>query len=152
MSKTPRKLSLKQKQFVKAYIENGGNATKAALEVYNAKNYNTAHAIASENLQKVTIKQVLGEVSESVGITNEYIFENLRKVTEAGIGIKAKNSDSLNGLALMAKINGIIQPQKTAHLRIEMKEDLDKKSYTELVDSLKKLQSQTEKLLALSKK
>lgn len=45
-------MTLKQKTFVKRYVQNGGNGTKAAMDVYNAKNYNTAHTIASENLQK----------------------------------------------------------------------------------------------------
>jgi len=152
MSKKDRKLSLKQKQFVKAYIENGGNATKAALETYNVKNYNTAHAIASENLQKPTIKQALGEVSERGGITNDYIFEKLKTAAEAGLGINAKNSDSLNALALMVKINGLQPPQKTAHLRIEMKKGYGEKSLDEIQKDLESLSVASQELLALSKK
>jgi len=46
------KLTLKQKRFLKLYLETG-NGTKSALAVYNCKDYTTAQSIASENLSKL---------------------------------------------------------------------------------------------------
>lgn len=51
------KLSLKQDAFVKAYLLNGGNATKAAISAgYSEK---TAKVIGSENLSKPNILKAI---------------------------------------------------------------------------------------------
>lgn len=60
------KLSLKQKLFVKEYLANKGNGTQAALKVYNTKNYNSAHSIASENLQKPAIQEEISKNLEDL--------------------------------------------------------------------------------------
>ena len=52
------KLTPKQKRFVDKYLETG-NGTRSALEAYDTEDYNTAHSIASENLQKPTIMAYL---------------------------------------------------------------------------------------------
>lgn len=52
-------LTPKQKAFCDAYIENGGNATQAAIEAgYNEK---SARQIGTENLSKPSITQYVGE-------------------------------------------------------------------------------------------
>ena len=56
----PRKLTRKQARFVDEYIETG-NGTQSALSVYDTEDYNTAHVIASENLQKPTVQQAIAE-------------------------------------------------------------------------------------------
>jgi hypothetical protein len=53
-SMAARPLTVKQRRFVRHYLETG-NGTQAALI---ASNPNTAHAIACENLQKAAIQQV----------------------------------------------------------------------------------------------
>ena len=55
------KLTRKQKKFVKELVENGGNATQAALKAYDTDDYNTAGVIASENLNKPKIEKALEE-------------------------------------------------------------------------------------------
>ncbi len=71
-------MTIKQRHFVKKYIGNGGNGTQAAIDVYNAKNYNTAHAIAAENLQKPTIQKKIREALEAAELTPESISEYLK--------------------------------------------------------------------------
>lgn len=56
-------LTHKQEQFVQEYVANGGNGTQAALAVYNTTDPNTAHVIASENLQKPTVAERATELS-----------------------------------------------------------------------------------------
>ena len=46
-----KRLTLKQLKFIQIYIETG-NATKAAMRVYNCKNENVAKSLGSENLTK----------------------------------------------------------------------------------------------------
>lgn len=145
-------MTIKQKQFVKRYIENNGNGTQAAMDVYDAKNYNTAHAIAVENLQKPTIKREIEETMEAKGLTNEYISELLREATVAGLGQKATNSDSLRGIEMMLKVKGAFPSkiQQSAHLRIDYKqekEELMKMSPSELKEELRKTMERTAELL-----
>lgn len=69
-------MTTKQKIFVKEYIDNGGNGTKAAIKAYNPKTNQTARAIASENLTKPNIQSALA-------IHNQLIEETiLQSVTE----------------------------------------------------------------------
>ena len=144
--------TIKQKQFVKRYIENGGNGTQAAMDVYNAKNYNTAHAIAVDNLQKPTIRREIEQAMEAKGLTNEYISELLKEATVAGLGQKATNSDTLRGLELMLRVKDAFpsKVQKTAHLRIDYKqekEELMKMSAKELELELKNTLERTKELM-----
>lgn len=68
MAKT---LTIKQKKFVKAYVKNDGNGTKAALESYDTTDYDTANQIAVENLQKPTVKEAIDAALEKADITIE---------------------------------------------------------------------------------
>jgi len=142
-------MTLKQKYFVKKYIQNGGNGTKAAMDSYNTKNYNTAHAIASENLHKPTIQREIGFALESAGLSDEHISGLLRDATTAGLGKKATNSDSLRGLDMVFKLKGAYPQQikKSAHLRIDMKQNVNK-SYTELIEEAERLTKNTQELLS----
>lgn len=51
-----KELTPKQDKFLRRYLETG-NGTRAALEAYDTDDYNTAHAIASENLRKPSIME-----------------------------------------------------------------------------------------------
>jgi Terminase small subunit len=64
-----RPLTIKQKKFVKAYVANSGNGTRAALAAYNTVDKNTAHQIASETLQKPTVKKAIEKALEKHHIT-----------------------------------------------------------------------------------
>lgn len=66
------KLTVKQKLFVKHYVDNKGNATEAASQAYNVTSRRTAEVVGSENLRKPEIVSALSEYNglfESV-ITN----------------------------------------------------------------------------------
>lgn len=143
-------MTLKQRVFVKKYIGNGGNGTQAAMEAYDAKNYNTAHVIASENLQKPTIQREIELALERAGLSDDYISELLRDATTAGLGVKATNGDSLRGLELLLKLKGAYPQQikKTAHLRINMREDINNNNLTELVKHIEKLNQRSQELLS----
>ena len=70
MPKVPEgKLTIKQKKFVKAYVANDGNGTKAALESYNTVDEKTASVIASENLEKPSVKEAIDAALDKHGIT-----------------------------------------------------------------------------------
>lgn len=78
-----RKLTPKQAKFVKEYVNNDGNGTKAALKAYNVKNERTATVIASENLTKPDIQRALLKAAERMGITSDKIMEPVVMALEA---------------------------------------------------------------------
>lgn len=69
------KLTPKQAKYVKEYIKNDGNGTKAALAAYNVKNEQTASAISTENLRKPLIAESLIKAAERMGVTEEKIMQ-----------------------------------------------------------------------------
>ena len=64
-----RKLTLKQRRFVKAYVETG-NGTEAAMRAYDTTDRHTAHAIASENLKKKSIRRHMRALLDAEGLSN----------------------------------------------------------------------------------
>ena len=69
-----RGLTVKQRRFVKHYVETG-NGTQAALVAYGTDDPATAHAIAAENLQKPAIQQAVSELLEAGGLSDRKLTE-----------------------------------------------------------------------------
>jgi len=55
------KLTIKQRKWIKKYIETG-NATEAAMQVYDCKDRESAGTIGSENLQKLAFSELMDEM------------------------------------------------------------------------------------------
>jgi len=147
MQSRDRKITTKQKKFVKEYLQNGGNGTRAVLAVYDTKDPNVAKVIASENLTKPNIRESVIASLEAVGLSDIYISELLRKATESGIGQRASNADSLRGIDMLLKLKGVYPDKKTAHVRVEVKEQFENKSLVELKKDLATMNEQTKQLL-----
>ena len=62
-------LTIKQKKFVKAYVANDGNGRDAAKAVYDVKTDGVAATIASQNLNKVNVKDAIEKALEKHHIT-----------------------------------------------------------------------------------
>lgn len=60
-----KSLTLKQRMWIKAYIQTG-NATEAAARVYDVKNRDSANAIGAENLAKLSFPDLM----EEMGLTD----------------------------------------------------------------------------------
>lgn len=75
------KRTVREKKFIKAYIENGGNATQAYLAINPNYKGNAADVLGSRMLGKVRISD--DEIMEELGITDNYIYEKLKEGTEA---------------------------------------------------------------------
>jgi phage terminase small subunit len=70
-TKRPPK-TLKEKRFVKEYAIDG-NGTRAAMEVYDVSNKNSAAVIASQNLTRLNIYEVL----DRAGVTDDKIAQTV---------------------------------------------------------------------------
>jgi phage terminase small subunit len=102
------KLKPKQARFVREYIDNGGNATQAAIAAgYAEKN---ARGIGSENLTKPHIKEAIRELSEarekSSGITAEWVRQQIAQIAQKE---EAKDQDRLKALDMLAKMLGLYE-------------------------------------------
>lgn len=74
-------LTQKQLLWLKAYIETG-NATKAALEVYDCKDYKSAQQIGYENLRKLEIPHLMEEMGLSKKNLLSILAQNVAKPTK----------------------------------------------------------------------
>jgi hypothetical protein len=76
-----KKRTLREKKFIKAYIENGGNAAQAYLAINPAYSGNSAHVLGSRMLRKVNIAD--DEIMEELGMTEPFIYEKIMEGIEA---------------------------------------------------------------------
>ena len=77
-----RRLTIKQQLFVKEYIASKGNGVKSAQKSYDVKNYETANAIAVENLHKPSIVDEIRRASDKCGFTLDKAINRLNLVVE----------------------------------------------------------------------
>jgi phage terminase small subunit len=75
------KITEKQKKFADAYVDNGGNRTEAALDVYDTKDYFTAANIGSENLKKPKIQEYLESIAGDAATRIEVLSKTAENET-----------------------------------------------------------------------
>ena len=127
-----KKPTFKQKAFAKAYVENKGNGTKAALEAYNPKNPETANAIASENLHKPIVRQEINRVLREQGVTV--------KRAAAAVGDNLDNEDQrtrLRAADMTLKLLDVyprkrVTDHRHAHLHLSLLQGLEELPEDEL--------------------
>lgn len=89
-------LTHKQSKFVAEYAKNGGNGVQAALKAYDTDDYNTANAIAHENLNKPTIRQQALAALERNGVTLDKLSRVVADALDAEVDGKPKHDTRLN--------------------------------------------------------
>lgn len=78
-----QRLTNKQKAFVEAYLENGMNGTQAVYKAgYRAKDDCSAAAIASENLRKLKIKQIIEQRLKDMAMSADEVLYRLSRQAE----------------------------------------------------------------------
>ena len=94
-------MTLKQREFVKKYLQ-CGNTTEAAFNVYNVKKRSTAAQIGYENLRKHEIKQAIQGYLEREERTPFYVAEAFAEVLKNGT-----TSQKLNASIAYFKLMGL---------------------------------------------
>lgn len=79
----PKKLTVKQTKFVKAYVANDGNGQEAAKIAYDVANDNSARQIASETLTKPNVKEAIEKGLIKHGITLDVALKPIAKALVA---------------------------------------------------------------------
>ncbi len=95
-------MTLKQRNFVKKYIE-FGNATEAAEQVYNARNRKVASQIGYENLRKHDVISAIEEYFVREDLSPLLIAGKLKDMLNNGTP-----SQQLRVCELYFKLNGLI--------------------------------------------
>lgn len=146
----PRRLTLKQKKFVKEYIASNGNATKAVIEAgYSVKNRHVAEHIGYENLRKPEIREEVETQLAKAGLTDEKLAKLLKENIEAGVGRKATASDSLRGIEMAFKLKDRFPSEKKQIQQASYRMELKGMSMAELREELRRLREKEKKLRQL---
>jgi len=90
-------MTIKQAKFFKLYIKLG-NATQAAMAVYDCKDENSAHSVGSENLRKLAIDASIQAWCERLGATDRQLVSNLIDGTKANKVVSARVTDKDAGV------------------------------------------------------
>ncbi len=109
------KLTKKQQGFVKDYLETG-NGTQSALNNYDTDDENTAAVIASENLRKPQIQEVIVSLADRIpdDKLHEVLMEGLEATKAQGVGGMAMNI-SKNGVDSVGHTEMFVPDYPTRH-------------------------------------
>ena len=144
-----KKLTFKQQAFVRNYIQNDGNGTKAALDSYETSDVHTAHQIAYENLRKPAVIQELKRNLEKLGLTDEFLDESVREIIESGLANKEKSqpADALTAIEMINKLKDRFPASKVLTANLQVTAELEAKDTPELLSLLKNIQEENKKLM-----
>lgn len=93
-------LTLKQKIFIREYINTLGNATKASLLAYGCKSINVAGVVGYQNLRKLNIRREINKILDMGGITEDVVISNLN--------INVLSSRNIKSIKLALRLRGLI--------------------------------------------
>lgn len=132
-----KKLTVKQKKFVKAYVEKDGNGQEAAKVAYNVANDNVARNIASENLTKPNVKDAIEQALVKHDITIDAaikpIADGLHATRTIGYGDDAletiDHTTRLKASGMALKLMGAEQGEAKNTTIIFNKGDIVKSKY-----------------------
>jgi phage terminase small subunit len=97
--KKEAEITKKQDRFIKEKIKGHSNKDAAILAGYSKR---SAANIGQNLMHSERIMKAL----EDAGLTDKKIADVLNEAIEAGIGVKATNSDALKGIEMVAKLRG----------------------------------------------
>ena len=140
------KLTFKQKAFVQEYIKSKGNGTQSALKVYDTKDYNIAHSIGSENLQKPAIQEELRTILQRKELSLQTFTNKLSDITASEPAKGYSGSDIVEAVKTGLKLHGVLQDRKTV-TSYNLNADLEKLSTYDLIERHKKIAKDTEAIL-----
>jgi GTP cyclohydrolase FolE2 len=101
-----RKMTGRQRAFLKAVVEEGKSLTQAAEETYNCKTHQSAKTMGSIVMKALEKKGVAEKAYEKHGLSEDLIFSALAE------DIKKKKQNRKGELELGAKLLGMLTDKK----------------------------------------
>lgn len=141
-----RKLTFKQKAFVKEYISNNGNGTQAVLKTYDVKNEEVARSIASENLTKPDVKETIQEILNRKGLGLEHISEEINVLANASV-TNVSADVKLRSLDTLLKLHGAYPGTKHANVNINLRGKVSDMNFKDAREALVSLRGENDELL-----
>lgn len=140
-------MTLKQKKFAKAYVENGGNASKAALEVYDTTKKD-AHNLGHQVLKKEVVKQQIDKLLDKSGLSletlNDYSFEVVNNGIKFG---KPDTKAAVTMLQFLYKLHNAVPSNKSTSLKLSMKGNLSQDNVDKVITTLSTLSTKSTQLI-----
>lgn len=133
------KLTIKQRRFVKAYVETG-NGSQAALQAYNTTP-EVAPKIASENLLKPDIRQAVDQALVKSGLTLDLIADEIKGLATTQPD-KVSADVKLRSLETLLKLHNAFPGSKHTNLNLSVKGKMRDLSFQDAKLELEKLNSQ----------
>lgn len=125
-------LTTKQYGFVIHYIENGGNATQAALSGgYNCKTIETARSVASELLTTPNVRKAIDELVTKQFATPEFVKSRFLSMALHG----EKETTRIAATDRLAKIHGMYTTKTEQHTTQTVKIMLPSSLKREIIDA-----------------
>lgn len=142
-------LTPKQKLFVKKMVETKGNRTEAYLQSYDTKSRRNAKLGGAVLMKKPHIREAVNEALESKGMTLDWILEQDKQIIESGIKYgKPSMSDARMTLESLKKLYNAYPEKINKNISLSVREEVEAKNTSEILESLKKLQDTTQKLVS----
>jgi hypothetical protein len=120
-------LTIKQKKWIKEYISTG-NATEAAARVYKCKDRNSANAIGSENLAKLSFTELMEEMGlTDVALLNVGAEGMLANKQISGIIINGKQKEADDKTSNFVEVPDYPTRHKYWETMLKLKKKIDNK-------------------------
>lgn len=145
-AKINKKLTRKQTTFVKE-LASGKSATQAAMVAYDVSDSKNASVIASQNLNKLSIREVLDDALHSQGLTPDVITANLGEIANSRPE-KISGDTVLKANVELLKLHGAYPGKQSYQASFSAKVDLNKMTYQEAKTELDKLRARNAEILA----
>lgn len=96
-----KELTIKQRLFIRKYLQYG-NATEAAMTIYNTKSRRSAAVIGSRLLRNVNVRREIDRIVEAEGSIPAYIAKLLVDVIENGSW-----KEKIKAIQIALKLHGV---------------------------------------------
>lgn len=133
------KLTRKQNAFIKGILS-GKSLTQSAMIAYDVSNSKSASVIASQNLNKLSIREALDIALRSQGLTLDVLTKNIGGLANA-IPAKVSGETVLKANIELLKLSGAYPDKKSYQYQMSIQGRINNMSYSEAKEELDKLNS-----------
>ncbi len=144
--------SLKQRKFAKAYVENGGNGTKAVLASYNVKDRRNAGILAPTLLDNPMVQGEITKILNTSGLNLETLSDNAKSALQNSLAAKPSFAAGVNLLQFLFKLHGVSPVNKSVALKWSAQQNMPTKDYDSLREELQRLNKSVSQLLTSNSK
>ena len=104
----PEIQKIKDKAFAQAYLDNGFNGTKAAMEVFTPKDAKSAGVIGSQRLGSISVREALLEVMAEKRLDLKHIVDKWKRNVNQSDNYAASNT----GIDMFLRVLGAYATEK----------------------------------------